>query len=107
MIGLVVINLKMDKMEYKLVHDEEKNRMQAIAKGKTIGLIDYQMSPPKVVTIFHTEVANIYEGQGIAGEMTKKLLDFARDNEFRVRPLCPYAKAYVERHEEYQDILFK
>ncbi|MDU1905528.1 MAG: GNAT family N-acetyltransferase [Dysgonomonas sp.] len=93
-------------MDYKLVHNEDRSRMQAVAKGKTIGLIDYKMAPPKVMTIYHTEVATIYEGQGIAAEMTKKLLDFARENDYKVRPLCPYAKSYLERHTDFQDIIY-
>lgn len=94
-------------MKYRLILDPDKNRMQAIADGKTIGLIDYRIMSANVMVIYHTEVAGMYEGQGIAADMTKTLLDFARDNGYSVRPLCPYAVAYIEEHPECQDILYK
>jgi predicted GNAT family acetyltransferase len=32
-------------------------------------------------------------------------LDFARDKQLRVVPLCPFVAGYLRRHPEYQDLL--
>jgi uncharacterized protein len=33
------------------------------------------------------------------------VLDIARAEGLKVKPLCPFAKAYIERHPEYADLL--
>ncbi len=94
-------------MEYKIENNEEANRFEARNKNQVIGLIDYRMTASDVMTVYHTEVSEDYEGQGIAAGMTKNLLEFLKDNGLKVRPLCPYAKAYIEKHPEYQDLVEK
>jgi len=92
-------------MDYKVVNKENDNRVEAVSEDRVIGLIDYRMTAPNELTIFHTEVGEEDEGRGIAGAMTKDLLNYAQDQGYRVRPLCPYARMYVDRHPEYQDLV--
>jgi predicted GNAT family acetyltransferase len=32
-------------------------------------------------------------------------LDFARVNDLRVVPLCPYVSSFIRKHPEYQDLV--
>jgi predicted GNAT family acetyltransferase len=57
-----------------------------------------------VLTIRHTEVPKDLEGRGIGSTLIRGVLDTARAQGFKVKPLCPFAKAYVERHPEYADL---
>ncbi len=57
------------------------------------------------MVINHTRVFNGYEGQGIARQMVMAAVDFARENNRTILPVCSYAKAVLTRTDEYQDVL--
>ena len=58
-----------------------------------------------VLTILHTEVPKELEGRGIGSSLIRGVLDTARAQSLKVNPLCPFAKAYIERHPEYSNLL--
>lgn len=89
-------------MEYNIVHNEAKNRFETQIEGLT-SLVDYQKRG-NVFFVTHTEVPIKLEGRGIAAALTKALLDYIRTNGYKVQPICPYTKVYIQRHPEYQDI---
>ncbi|WP_313346150.1 GNAT family N-acetyltransferase [Stenotrophomonas sp.] len=90
-------------LAYEVEHDLARHRFQARIRGH-LALLDYKIKG-KRMTITHTEVPEPISGQGIAGELTKVALRYARDNRFKVVPACAYAEAFLERHEEYNDLL--
>ncbi len=54
---------------------------------------------------YHTEVSDSLRGQGIAGKLLENMVDYARKNNLKVVPLCPYVHAQFKRHpEKYNDI---
>ena len=53
----------------------------------------------------HTEVPKELGGRGIGSALIRGVLDAARAERLKVKPLCPFAKAYIERHSEYVDLL--
>lgn len=92
-------------MEYQVIHNPENSQFEAKSDSKeVIGLIDYTLKE-KTMFVTHTEVKPEYEGMGIAGKMTKYMLDYAKSNDLKIAPICPYTKTYIERHNEYQDLL--
>ena len=57
------------------------------------------------LTVFHTEVADLLKGQGIASKLLSTMVSYARENNLKVIPLCPYVQAEFKRHpDQYQDI---
>lgn len=90
-------------MEYKIIHNEENSRFETEVEGLT-SLVDY-IKRGDIFFVTHTEVPIKLEGKGIAAAMTKTLLNYIRDNGYKVRPICPYTKMYIQRHPEYQDIV--
>jgi predicted GNAT family acetyltransferase len=57
-----------------------------------------------VLTILHTEVPKELEGRGIGSMLIRGVLDTARAEGLKVKPVCPFARSYVERHPEYSDL---
>ncbi len=53
----------------------------------------------------HTGVFEVLEGQGIAGTLAKAGLEYIKENGISASALCPFVKAYVERHPEYKTLL--
>jgi hypothetical protein len=83
-------------MNLHIEHQPERGRFQAVVEGR-ICVADYRVADG-VITITHTEVPAPLEGRGIAGELVQALLDHARAQGLKVRPLCSYARAYMRRH---------
>lgn len=57
------------------------------------------------ITIDHTEVDENLQGQGIGKELVHKAVDFARQEGFKIVPMCTYAKAIFDREPELADVL--
>ena len=57
------------------------------------------------ITFVHTEVPVQLEGQGIGGQLAKAGLEYARANQLKVVPRCPFVAEYVKRHPEYTDLV--
>lgn len=60
------------------------------------------------LTVYHTEVATRAEGKGYAKKLLNEMVEYARKNNLKVIPLCPYVHAQFKRHpEEYADVWTK
>ncbi len=57
---------------------------------------------PGGIAYLHTIVPKALEGRGVAGKLVKTILDYAAENHLKVRPDCPFVKAYIDKHPEYQ-----
>lgn len=57
------------------------------------------------IIIDHTGVPKALGGRGIGQAMVKRAVEDARAAGIRIVPLCPFAKAQIEKHPEWQDIL--
>lgn len=58
-----------------------------------------------VMSIDHTVVKKELGGQGIAAKLTDEAVNVARENNYKIRPICSYAVRYFEKHEDLQDLL--
>ncbi|MDH6354903.1 putative GNAT family acetyltransferase [Dysgonomonas sp. PH5-45] len=94
-------------IEYDVINNDLQSRFEAASDGQVIGLADYVLRGNNKVYITHTEVDDAYAGQGIAAKLTAALLDWIRQNGYRLgeRPMCPYTAAYLERYPQYKDLL--
>ena len=55
--------------------------------------------------IVHTGVDPAFEGKGVAGRAAALLLDEVRSRGEQIVPLCPFVRAYIERHPDYDDLV--
>jgi len=90
-------------LAYEVSHDLAGHRFTARVQGH-LALLEYQLRRRRM-TITHTEVPEAIGGRGIAGELTRVALRWARENQFRVVPACAYAESFFDRHEEFHDLL--
>jgi predicted GNAT family acetyltransferase len=57
-----------------------------------------------LITILHTEVPKELNGQGIGSRLARGLLEIARAQGLKVKPLCPFVASYMDKHPEYADL---
>ena len=57
------------------------------------------------IIIDHTEVNEGNNGKGFGKMMVAKAVEFAREKNLKIIPLCPFVKSVIEKTPEFQDIL--
>ena len=72
--------------------------------GTEAGGAYYQRQAGAIV-FTHTEVDPAFEGQGIGSQLAAGALGLVRDAGAKVVPLCPFIRAYMGKHPEYDDLL--
>jgi len=58
-----------------------------------------------LIIIDHTEVPDVFRGQGIGVKLIERAVADARRSGVKIIPLCPFAKAQFERRPEWADVL--
>jgi predicted GNAT family acetyltransferase len=79
---------------FEIEQDGHVAYLEYTIAGKTLGLI-------------HTEVPKELRGKGLASELTKTALQYARDHGMKIDVICPLVAGYFERHPEHKDLLMK
>ena len=90
-------------MSLHIDHNPGARRFTTQVDGYEAELIYRQLGARLIID--HTGVPEAIGGRGIAGELVKADLDFARAEGLRVVPACSYSAAYVQRHPEYADLV--
>ncbi|MES2332661.1 MAG: GNAT family N-acetyltransferase [Bacteroidota bacterium] len=89
--------------EEKLRINTESNRLELKIEGGT-AFIEYKLSGHTIFLI-HTEVPKELEGKGVGGAIVQKALQYAKDNQYKIVPICPFVQSYLERHKEWNDLV--
>jgi predicted GNAT family acetyltransferase len=58
-----------------------------------------------MLVIPHVEAPPPLRGTGAASQLMAGVLEIARTEGLKVRPLCSYGSAWIRRHPEYYDLL--
>lgn len=91
----------------KVVLGNVKGEIQLFSDDKKAGKMDISVIGKKL-TVYHTEVNEEYSGKGFAKILLDKLVSYARENDLKIVPLCPYVHAQFKRNpEEYKDVWLK
>lgn len=89
--------------EIKVKNNEAEHRFEVVAEGHR-AVSEYIMAGKQIV-LAHTEVPKALEGRGIGSALTRAVLEHARAEGLTVIPICPFARAFLQRHSEYRDLL--
>jgi len=79
-------------------------RYEIEVDGEVAGFLMYRREPG-VLELVHTDVAPKWEGKGVGGALVKGALEDIRARDLKMRPYCPFVRAYLARHPEYQDLV--
>jgi predicted GNAT family acetyltransferase len=73
--------------------------------GKTAAKMTFVFAGDEKIIIDHTEVNEEHNGKGFGKIMVKKAVDFAREKNLKIIPLCPFAKHVFDKTPEYKNVL--
>lgn len=92
-------------IEIKQIKDGTKGYFAAMDDNKTAGSIFYTFAGETKMILDHTEVNDAYRGQSIGKKILIQIVEFARQNNIKIIPLCPFAKSVFDRTESIRDVL--
>ena len=84
-------------------HSKNASRFETTVDGTT-AYISY-VDNGDVMVFDHTIVPSEIGGRGIAGELTKHALEYAREHGKKIVPACSYVAGYLQKHPEYQTLV--
>ncbi len=92
-------------MTTEVVQDAPQNRFQLLLDGEYVGETDYILRGDTIV-FTHTEIDPGRTEKGLGGELVRGALNLVRaETDLRVVASCPFTKAWIEKHPDYQDLL--
>ncbi|AMR29301.1 hypothetical protein A0257_20830 [Hymenobacter psoromatis] len=90
------------------IHHNAANQSFTIDSGAPQAELAYSLPAAGVIDFVHTFVPEAQRGQGLAQELAKAALAYAREQHLRVRTSCEFMAGYVqEHHQQYADLLDK
>lgn len=72
---------------------------------KPIAFITYRPSDGDQIIVDGTFVSDTLKGKGVGLQLIKKVVDFARQEDKKIIPVCPFVKKVMSRSDEYKDVL--
>ena len=85
-------NISIDREELNGVHE-----FVLRIDGERLGFLEFTRPDVGVMRIEYVEVAPELRGTGLGRQLVAKAVDFARDAELRIIPICSYARAVIQR----------
>ena len=73
--------------------------------GKRQAEMTYSIAGDKTIIVEHTDVDASLRGTGAGKKLLVALVDWARAEQKKVIPLCPFAKSVFEKTPEFNDVL--
>jgi len=65
----------------------------------------YSRAGAQRIIIDHTAVPDALRGQGVGEALVRRAVEDARREGVRIIPLCPFAKATLQKHPEWADVV--
>lgn len=90
-------------MELRIVNNTNESRFETEIEGE-IARLDYKFYQGDLV-LMHTFAPPVARGKGISSALAKFALDYAIEHKLKVKVYCPFVKAFLEKHPEYEEKL--
>ncbi|GAF19544.1 hypothetical protein JCM19046_4202 [Bacillus sp. JCM 19046] len=71
--------------------------------NNAIGELEFQSEDDHIV-ITHTFVDPKARGTGIGADLVAELVNDMRQQNQKIKPVCAFAKAEFDKHQDYQDV---
>lgn len=94
-------------MEPTFEHEESnaKGAIMMLVDGSVVARMTYSRIDAGNIIIDHTAVDPNRKGTGAGKAIVMHMVDWARQENQKVLPLCPFTKGVIERYPETHDIL--
>ena len=95
-----------------VIDNPAESRFELYVGGERAGIVQYDLDSREngrqggpLISLLHTEVADRFQGLGLASRLARGVLDAARARGLAVLPYCPYIKSWIVKHPDYVDLV--
>jgi predicted GNAT family acetyltransferase len=91
----------------EILHQETENKGAFYVEqdGNMVAEMTYVWAGDDRIIIDHTYVSEVLKGQGVGKQLVTKAVEFAREKQIKIVPLCPFAKSVFDKTVAFQDVL--
>lgn len=93
----------MQTKDLNVTHDLKRKQFE-IHIDSHIAKLTYYLNG-NVIIFTHTGVPSKLGGQGIGSMLAKAGLQYAQDNNLKVKSMCWFVSGYIDRHPEFQGLV--
>lgn len=93
-------------MEILQIDDGKKGQFYYEVNGAKLGLMTYSRAGADKIIIDLTEVDESLKGQGVGYKLVEAAIEYAREQQIKILPLCLFAAAVFKKRSEYSDVKF-
>jgi len=72
--------------------------------GRRLAQLSYTVAGSRVI-LDHTEVDDALRGTGTGRKLVAAAVDWAREEDVQLMPLCPFARSVFDKTPEFGDVL--
>jgi predicted GNAT family acetyltransferase len=92
-------------MEIKFQENESKGAFYIEENGKRVATMTVSKAGGNILIIDSTEVDDALRGKNAGKQLVEAAVKHAREHNYKIIPLCPFAKSVFEKVKDYQDVL--
>jgi len=75
-------------------------------EGKRLAQLTYTVAGTKII-LDHTEIDDSLRGTGTGRKLVAAAVDWAREEDVRLMPLCPFARSVFDKTPGFADVLVR
>ncbi len=91
--------------EVQLTTNNKNGYFHVDVDGKQEAKMTFVFAGDDKIIIDHTEVNPGNEGKGFGKKMLTKAVEYAREKNIKIIPLCSFAKSVFDKVPEFKDVL--
>ncbi len=95
--------MKDQASDKELFNNKEANQFE-LHFDEGPALIEYVIRDNKI-HLTHTEVPQSLKGKGVAGVLVEKVLQYIKEKEMILVPMCSYVARYVDNNPQWHSLL--
>ena len=90
-------------MEEKVIHEKENERFVIYVEGNEV-YVEYTKKNNEI-NLHHTYTHSTLRGKGLAAQVVRAALEFAKENNLMVIPTCSYVQAFIAKNDQYKELV--
>jgi len=72
--------------------------------GERVAELEYSKAGEHRIIISHTEVSPVLKGKSAGKQLVTAAVEYARKNNIKILPLCPFARSVFEKVPAFADV---
>jgi hypothetical protein len=93
--------------EPRITREEQPTRGRYVARVDGIDAhaeMTYSRAGANLIIVDHTEVPDVFRGQGMGRKLATRIVEDARREGFKIFALCPFVNAERQKHPDWADV---